>query len=136
MNGGVKVKVHHIGYAVKNIDKSFQMFEKMGFHKIGNETHDMIRKVDICFIADEGEKTIIELIAPFEKGSDVDGALEKWGGPNPYHICYEVDNIEDSIQELERCIVVKKPEVAPAINNRRVAFLYNNNLGLFELVEK
>ena len=131
------MKVHHIGYAVQNLEQSLSTFENMGFHRISEITHDEIRKVDIVFIADVDNKNVIELIAPYEKGSDVDGALDKWGGPNPYHICYEVESIENCLKELGRsCVVIKKPEVAPAINNRRVAFLYHRNLGLFEIVEK
>lgn len=131
------MKIHHIGYAVQKLEQSLSTFESIGFHRISEITHDEIRKVDIVFVADADNKNVIELIAPYQKGSDVDGALDKWGGPNPYHICYEVESIEDSIKELGKsCVVIKKPEFAPAINNRRVAFLYHRNLGLFEIVEK
>ena len=131
------MKIHHIGYAVKNIDKSLSIFERLGFHKITGIVRDSIRKVDIVFIADENNMNTVELIAPYEKGSDVDGPLNMWGGPAPYHVCYEVDNIEECINEFGKsCLVIKKPEIAPAIDNRRVAFLYHKDLGLFEVVER
>ena len=136
MNGD-NMEIHHIGYAVRDINKSLDSFTKMGFHLIGDITHDTIRKVDICFIEDVNNKAMIELIAPYETGSDVDGALKKWGGPAPYHMCYEVDNIEEFLASSGKSlIVIKKPEIAPAINNKRVAFLYHKDMGLFEIVEK
>ena len=133
----MSMRVHHIGYAVKDINKSLAMFEKLGFHLVGDVTHDTSRKVDICFLVDFNNENKVELIAPYEEGSDADGPLKKWGGPAPYHICYEVDSIEQCIADLGRgCVVIKKPAVAPAIDNKRVAFLYHKDMGLFEIVEK
>ena len=110
------MKVHHIGYAVQNIDKALSSFERMGFYKVTDTVRDQIRKVDICFISDQDNKNMIELIAPFEKGSDVDGVLEKWGGPNPYHICYEVESIDSFMADYgKKCFVIKKPEEAETV---------------------
>lgn len=57
---------------------------------------------------------------------------------SPYHICYEVENIEEAILELkkQKFILVQKPQVAVAMNNKKVCFLFNKNTGLIELVEK
>ena len=130
------MKVHHIGYAVKNIDKAYKEFEKIGFNKINDVVRDTIRKVDILFICNENN-SVIELISPYEVGSDVDGVLKKWGGSSPYHLCFLVSDIDEYIKNLDRTnVVIRKPEIAPAINNKRVAFLYNKDFGLFEVVEE
>lgn len=55
----------------------------------------------------------------------------------PYHICYLVDNIDSTVNELrkKKYILVSNPEKAIAIQNSRVCFLFNKNVGLIELVE-
>ena len=131
------MNIHHIGYAVHNIDHAIKSFLSLGY-SIGNKTIDTNRKVIIVFVKNGNVK--VELIAPLELGSPVEGVLEK-NGPTPYHICYKVLNIDDAIKDLmkEGWIVLIKPAVAPAIteNEReaKVAFLYNKNVGLIELLE-
>ena len=60
------------------------------------------------------------------------------GGTTPYHICYMVENMEAAVATLrsQRYVLVRKPEPAVAFDNRRVAFLYNKQVGLIEIVEK
>lgn len=130
------MKVHHIGYAVKDIDKAIQSFMKIGY-VVGNKTNDILRKVVIAFA--RNDDTIIEIIAPLDSGSPIDNILEK-NGAMPYHICYEVNNIEDACKNLKKegWVVLRKPLPAPAISsegNAKVAFLYDKNVGLIELVE-
>ena len=78
----------------------------------------------------------VELLAPQDEHSPVNRILEK-NGVIPYHTCYIVDNVEDAVKELRKMkyVMVSKPEEAVAINNCRVCFLFNKNIGLIELVE-
>lgn len=78
----------------------------------------------------------IELVAQNGEKTPVDGVL-KLNGATPYHICYEVQNIDGAIENLkkQKFIVMQKPAVAPAIQNCNVAFLYNKDIGMIELVE-
>lgn len=128
-----KLKIHHVGYAVNNIEKASKAFLDLGF-TLGNVFVDEIRMVEICFLQNDGYT--IELVAPHSVGSPIDRILEK-NGPTPYHICFETDNIYASIDNLSvqgfRLIV--KPAPAPAINYSNVAFLFSNSAGLIELVE-
>ena len=80
---------------------------------------------------------MIELVAPNSTNSDVAKIVKK-NGTSPYHICYEVENIEASVEELKksRWFPVKEPEIASAIENRRVVFLYSKNGGMIEFVEQ
>ena len=57
---------------------------------------------------------------------------------SPYHICYEVPDIEKTIDILKkrRFILTDGLKPAVAFDNRRVAFLLNRNTGLIELLEK
>jgi methylmalonyl-CoA/ethylmalonyl-CoA epimerase len=43
------LKVHHIGYLVKKLDKAKATFEALGY-KSGDITHDETRGIDICFL--------------------------------------------------------------------------------------
>ena len=43
------MKVHHVGYLVKKLDKAAEEFEKLGFVRQGDMTNDTYRKVDILF---------------------------------------------------------------------------------------
>lgn len=129
------MKVHHIGYCVRNINKSKYELEKMGFIPYEQTYKDGNRKIYIQFM--KNGETIIELVSPTGEGkSPVDGILGKIGD-TVYHICYETNNIYAEIDRLkaEKYIVVAMPEQAVAIANNKVVFLFKKNVGLIELVE-
>lgn len=132
----VKLKIHHIGYAVKDIDQGIESFKKLGY-KVSHKTKDYDRKVLIAFAMNDD--LAVELIAPMGVGSPIDNILAK-NGPSPYHICYEVADIGASCDELKRegWLILGKPSAAPGIickGNAEVVFLYNKNVGIIELVE-
>ena len=128
------MKIHHIGYAVKNISKSMEMFVKLGYEIQKEAIKDEKRKVEIVFVCNNNY--IIELISPLSDDSPIKNYLNKIGN-TPYHICYETNNIEATIVDLQkqRYFVIEKSIEAVAINNQRVAFLYHPNYGLLELLE-
>lgn len=95
--------------------------------------YDEERGINVLFLTN-GENRI-ELIEKCTEESDVD-FIAKGKRSMPYHICYEVNNMEESVDFLKqnRFIVIKKPSNAIAIQNRRVAFLYCKECGLIELI--
>lgn len=127
------LKIHHIGYAVKNIDKSIELFGNIGY-VIHEKVIDEKRKVIIAFAESSGY--LIELIAPLSEGSPVDSILRK-NGSTPYHICYETEDVKLMCQELkaEKYRVISEISPAPAIGNANVVFLFNPAIGIIELVE-
>jgi len=127
-------KFHHIGVAVKDINKTAAIYEAGGY-TVSNTILDPIQNVNICWLTKEGMPTV-ELLEPINETSPVCKTLEK-NGVTPYHTCYTVDNIDEAIAELRkmRYVVVSKPVEAVAIHNCKVCFLYNKNIGLIELVE-
>lgn len=130
------MKIHHIGYAVHNIDDAIESFIVIGYELV-SKTDDTLRKVVIAFV--KNGDIVIELISPSDIDSPIDNILEK-NGPSPYHICYEVPNIDDACKMLrkEGWVIIRKPALAPAINlegSAKVVFLYEKNMGLIELVE-
>lgn len=128
------MKYHHIGVACFDIDATADKYTTMGYSK-GNTIYDPIQNVNICFLS-HPEMPCVELLAPVDENSPVNGTLQK-NGTGPYHTCYEVENLEDSVKKLRklRYMIVKKPEPACAIDNRRVCFLFHKDMGLIELVE-
>lgn len=130
----MNLKVHHIGYAVPSIDTARLEFESLGWSALGDVTDDVARKVRIQFMR-LGDETI-ELVAPLADDSPIRKTLQKGSG-TPYHICYEVDSLDDAEAELKakKFIVFKKPSPAPAIGMRCVEWFYGKNFGIIELVE-
>ena len=126
---------HHIGYAVTSIEKTMYYYIDGGY-SCSSVIFDPIQNVNICFLTKEGEP-MIELLEPVDENSPINKNLEK-NGVCPYHCCYSVENIEDAIARLRkmRFMVVSYPAEAVALNNHRVAFLYNKDIGLIELLEQ
>lgn len=128
------MKIDHIGYAVKNIDKAKKSMEVLGF--CFEETiADTDRNIYLAFGEMCGYR--VELIAPISNGTPVDALLEKIG-PTPYHICYKSDEIEADIEQLQknRFKLTIPLTSAVAFSGKRVAFLYSLNVGLIEIVEE
>jgi methylmalonyl-CoA/ethylmalonyl-CoA epimerase len=127
------MRVHHIGYAVEDLDKAIGSFAALGC-SVRHRQIDRDRNVEIALVENEG--VVVELVSPLSAGSPVDGVLAR-GGAAPYHICYEVDSMSEACGQLRRdgWVVVRKPSPAPAIGGALVAFVYSKAIGLVELVE-
>jgi methylmalonyl-CoA/ethylmalonyl-CoA epimerase len=129
------MQIHHIGYAVRNIDEAAERFRGLGFINSRQKTIDKARGVVIQFM--HNGSLFVELIAPLNDESPITNFLKKIG-PAPYHICYEVDDLDKQVIQLmgKGFKIIEKPLEAPALNDKRVVFLYQKDIGLLELVEK
>lgn len=129
------MKVHHVGYLIKRMGPAIEMFEQLGFVVEQETIYDPYRKINICFMTNGGER--IELIESAAQDSIVAGLLKK-KGIGPYHICYEVPDLKGAIDELTAAhyFVTDAPEVAVALDNRKVAFLFHSRIGLIEVLEE
>ncbi len=129
------MKLHHIGYAVKSIEKSEKAFKALGYETEGKTVDDLRRNVRIKFIT--LEDNVVELIEPMNEKSPVCNLLKK-NGAIPYHLCYEVENIADKITELKKngFILISGIGPAPAIDGYPVAFMYGAEIGVIELLSK
>lgn len=128
------MKVHHIGYLVKNMNEAIEEFGQLGF-KEGPVVRDEYRGIDICFTENEGY--CVELISPYCEDSTVSGLIKKYKN-SPYHLCYISDNLEKEVEELaaKGYVQMGEPKEAPAIDGRRVVFMMNGSIGLIEIVEE
>jgi methylmalonyl-CoA/ethylmalonyl-CoA epimerase len=133
--GNVDMKFHHLGIAVYDFMGVISFFENQGYTKI-LEIFDPEQNVEVCILKHD-ISPCIELLAPHDEKSPINNILKKIGA-TPYHICYEVDDIEESIIYLkrEKFLPVSKPKVSNAFDNRRVCFLIKKDIGLIEIIEK
>ena len=127
--------IHHIGYLVKKLDRARLAFEALGYGVEQETIRDEFRKVDIVFLSKDDYR--IELVSPYAPDSVVAGLLARTGNA-PYHVCYEVDDLDAEIERLRdaRYVVSSEPAPAPACGGARVAFLVHPYLGMVELLEK
>ncbi len=129
------MKIEHIGYAVKQIDRARKSFEKLGY-VFEPAIDDLNRNVKLAFGKKDGYR--IELVAPLNKKleSPVDQYLSNAIGI-PYHICYQSENFDLEIKELEKqgFKVIIDPAPAVAFGGRRVVFMMSVGFGLMEIVE-
>lgn len=126
------LKIHHIGYLVKKIEKAKKTFESLGYLVEQDTVRDEIRKVDICFLTKDGYR--VELVSPFSEDSVVAGLLKKYKNA-PYHICYESEDPGTAIRELTEngFAAIDTPTPAPALGGCNVVFLTSPVIGMIEL---
>lgn len=129
------MKIHHFGYAVKNIETSMKEFKLLGYEKLGGIYFDENRLVNIQFI--KNNQACLELIEPRDENSPIKNILKKCG-EGPYHICYETQNFDEDYSKLKEngYILVEKRNEAIALDGNIVAFFYKNGVGLIEILEK
>jgi methylmalonyl-CoA/ethylmalonyl-CoA epimerase len=128
------VKIHHVGYVVKSVYAAADKFKSLGYREFSAVTYDKTRDVHICFLRN-GDVTV-ELVAPASKHSVVYNLWKKYK-TSPYHICYESADFEIDIASLlaQGFILLQNPLPAPALEDRRAAFLFHNDAGLIEVLE-
>ena len=94
-----------------------------------------MQNVELILCTSEQYPTV-ELVKPLNDKSPIINYLNK-SNEIIYHICYEVNSIEN-IKELfsdNRAICVSEPKPAILFNNRLVSFYYIKNVGLFEVLQ-
>jgi methylmalonyl-CoA/ethylmalonyl-CoA epimerase len=128
-------KIHHIGYVTDNIIITSAIFEELGYES-DEKILDPIQKVYICFLH-KGNVPSIELVEPIDEHSSINKILKR-NGVSPYHICYEVSDIEKAYSGLveDGFVPLFRPVEAAAINDRLICYLYKKEIGYIELVNE
>ena len=125
------MKFHHIGIATNDIEETVEKLKKyFEIAEISNTVYDANQDANLCMLTmQDGIK--IELI----QGKVVENLVKK--RQYLYHTCYSVNNIKETIQELEKegALLVREPKEAILFQNKQVAFLMWN-LGLIELLSE
>lgn len=130
------MRLHHIAYVCDDVQKKADSLSALlGAAAVGEVVTDEFQGVKILFLKLPDE-TRIELLQPLNEKSPICRFLEQGG--RLYHFCFEVEDLDAKLKELTesgRAFVVKPPAQAPAIENRRVAFVVTDEKDLIEFVE-
>jgi len=126
---------HHVGIAAESIERTMELFIEAGY-TMTSVFFDSKQNVNISFLEKTGSP-LLELVEPVNEKSPVRNILNKVG-VSAYHLCYEVENLDESIAHLrqKKFMLLAKPVEAVAFNERRICFLYHKETGLVELLEK
>lgn len=129
----MKNKIEHIGYLTDSIEETAQVFSLLGY-TCGAIVDDDTQRTRISFLTKEGE-TPIELVQPYEDNRTMLKMLSKRGN-GPYHLCYAVDDIVASYEDLLSMdwLPLFKPVAAPALGNRLICYFFKQEIGYIELV--
>lgn len=129
------LSVHHYGFATENMERTAEVFRLLGYH-VTEPVFDPIQRVRLSFAVREGQCPI-ELVCDRGAEGPTNGFIAKIGS-GFYHICYEVDDIEESVKTLRQMqfFLKQKPVLATAFGGKRIAWLYHRHMGLVELLER
>lgn len=132
------MKLHHIGYVVDAIEPSIKALQTLDNKLVTTPPiRDEIQRCRICFVQRENEP-MIELVEPYENNKSLRKMLTQRGNA-PYHMCYEVENVEalfDELSEKEGWMPLFRPVEAAAFGNRLITYFYNAQLGYVEFVNR
>jgi methylmalonyl-CoA/ethylmalonyl-CoA epimerase len=117
---------HHVAIAVASI-------EDCGFTNI-RVFEDPIQNVSVAFLECGGCR--IELVAPRSTEGPVSGALKR--RQKLLHMCFEVEDLDKSVAfaTSRGFTCIADPVPAIAFGGRKIAWLYERQYGLFELLER
>ncbi len=129
-------KVEHIGIAVKDINSSITLFEKLLGVKSYKTEKVLSEGVNTAFFGISDQK--IELLSSINKGSAIEKFLES-KNEGVHHIALLVDSLEFEINRLEGLgfqFISKTPK--EGADNKRIVFLHpkSTNGVLVELCEE
>ena len=131
----MKNRIDHVGYLTGDILSTAKAFEKLGY-QMGEIVDDDTQRTRICFLT-KPDEVRVELVEPYEDNKTMLKMLAK-RGVTPYHICYEVDDVDSEYEQLiqEDWTALFKPVAAPAFGNRKICYFWNSEIGFIELVNK
>jgi methylmalonyl-CoA/ethylmalonyl-CoA epimerase len=129
-------KISHIGIAVRSLDQSIPLYrDAFGLDYRGTELVAE-QKVRVAMFDVAGVH--IELLEPTSEDSPIAKFLEK-SGPGMHHICFDVDDVDESLKELAaKSIQLIDEHSRSGAGATRVGFLHPKSTGgvLVELNSK
>lgn len=129
------LRINHVGYAIRDINKTAQYYLDAGW-QMSEIFKEEVQHTQIAFLTKDGFPAI-ELVAPLKEGepSPVDTILQKIGC-STYHVCYDVDDIEQAVEDLfdEGFKPLFEPVPSVAMDGHEICYLHHLHVGLIELV--
>jgi hypothetical protein len=126
---------HHLGIATRSIENCVSIYSKLGY-SISDIRVEPSQNVKICFLSKEGSP-LLELVEPQNNDSPVSNIVKN-SGTTPYHTCYQVENLQASLDELEELNfrVLFEPLKSEAMDEGLFCYLFSAEIGLIELYQR
>ena len=116
------MKIHHVGIAVRSLDAAVACYE--GLFKIEKGARYELPEFGVSALFIPIGESSLEFLEPIGEDSTVAKFIEK-RGEGIHHICFEVDDIIESLAEFERSGVALIDRVPrPGAGGHLVAFLH------------
>ena len=111
------------------------VFLSLGYSR-GDIFIDPIQKVSLVFVSRPGEP-MIEIICDLDGTGPTKNIISR-SGNGFYHVCYEINDIERTVEKLrgQGFLLRHKPVAAAAFHGRKIVWMYNRYIGLVELLER
>ena len=93
-------KLNHIAIATPSLDDATKTYKDMLGVKISDPVDQIDHGVKVVFI--ELPNTKIELLEPLGENSPIENFLDKNKKGGVHHICFEVEDIDSAIMNLQR----------------------------------
>jgi methylmalonyl-CoA/ethylmalonyl-CoA epimerase len=129
-------KIDHVGIAVSNLNEIKEIYE----NTLGLERHfeERVDEQKVSTIGYELNGTNIEFLEPTAEDSPIAKYIAK-KGHGIHHIAYQVDNLDETLEELKAKnvrLIDEKPRIGA--EGKRIAFVHPKAMGgiLVELSEK
>ena len=137
MNERKNLRLHHVGYATKEIETSVASYAaRFGYEAATGVIHDPVQTALVQFLRLPGEATYLEFVAPDGPRSKLAGVTKRADGL--HHLCYSAGALEDAISGLEAngLKLISDPRPAVALGGRRICWLFGADQLPIELVER
>ena len=128
------LKYHHTAMASRNIEETYAaLCAHVPVMPLSDIVYDPEQRARLQLLDVAG--LVLELV---EDGGDGPAAAWLKCGCRLYHVCFEVDHLDEHLDSLTQrgCILVSPPKPAALFSGLRVAFVMDPALGLLEFVEK
>lgn len=137
MSRTLSLRLHHVGYAVKEIESiAAQYVARFGYEISTPIIHDPLQTALVQFLKLSGDQAYLEFVAPDGPDSKLAAAAKRRGGLN--HLCYTSGPLEATIAQLEAegMSLISEPKPGIAFSGRRICWLIGEDPTPIELVER
>jgi len=127
---------HHVGVVTSDMEASITFYQELGYVS-SQKYKDDYQQAIIVLLDKPNDPPTVELIQPMNINSPAAGWIKRIN-VGAYHTCYEVSNIDKTIDLLKNKKIARVSPICPAVafNMRNVAFLWGRQCGLIEILEK
>ena len=128
--------IDHIGIAVRDLESSKELFEKLTGHSIAHEESVPSEKVNTAFL--QIGSTKLELLEPINGEGPMQGFIDK-RGEGIQQMAFEVEDIRAEMKRLKEAgFILLNDEPKRGANNTQVCFIHPKSANgiLVELLQK